>query len=95
MEQRWLNQGVNCSTGVLKLMSETPQTKVHMVVANSGVHGEKEFDAGTTLRGALETLKLGAGETMQVKVNRKAANLDQVLQPGDRVSIAPRNMKAA
>jgi len=76
-------------------MSETSNTKVHMVVANSGIHGEKSFPEGTTLRKALETLKLGASETMQVKVNRKGANLDQVLMPGDRVSIAPRNMKAA
>lgn len=82
--------------GALKLMSETPnKVKVHLVVANSGLHGEREFDEGTTVRKALETLKLGAGEAVQVKVDRKPVNLDQVLQPGQHISVAPRNMKAA
>jgi sulfur carrier protein ThiS len=82
--------------GVLKLMSETSDNvKVHLVVANSGVHGEKSFPAGTTVRDALGSLKMGAGETMQVKVNRAPTNLDQVLRPGDHISVVPRNMKAA
>ncbi len=77
-------------------MSETSSaTKVHLVVANSGLTGEREFPQGTTLRKALGTLNLGSGDAVQVKVNRKPANLDQVLQTGDRVSVAPRNMKAA
>ncbi len=88
--------GTNCSMGVLTLMSETSEdVKVHLVVANSGLHGEKSFPAGTTVRGALEHLKLGAGEAVQVKVDRKPVNLDQVLQTGQHISVAPRNMKAA
>ena len=76
-------------------MSETPQTEVHLVVANSGVHGKRSFPEGTTVRKALEDLKMGAGEAVQVKLNRQPVNLDQVLRPGDHISVAPRNMKAA
>jgi sulfur carrier protein ThiS len=68
--------------------------KVRLVVANTGYNGEQEFSPGTTVRDALKTLNLG-GDTVQVKVNRRAVNLDAPLQTGDRISVAPRNMKAA
>lgn len=70
-------------------------TQVHLTVANSGLNGVKDFPVGTTLNDALTGLKLGDPANQQVKVNRRSVPLDTVLQPGDRVSVAPRNMKAA
>jgi sulfur carrier protein ThiS len=75
-------------------MSETPKTNVRLVVANTGLNAERQFEPGTTVRQALESLNLGS-DAVQVKVNRKAVNLDDPLQANDRISVAPRNMKAA
>jgi sulfur carrier protein ThiS len=76
-------------------MSETSEkVGVRLVVANTGLNAERQFDAGTTVRGALESMNLGS-DTVQVRVNRKAVNLDAPLQTGDRIAVAPRNMKAA
>jgi sulfur carrier protein ThiS len=75
-------------------MSETGNPKVRLVVANTGLDLHREFPAGTTYADALASLRL-TGDSVQVKVNRKAVNLDDPIQTGDRISVAPRNMKAA
>lgn len=55
---------------------------------------QSQVAAGTTVNAFLST-QGGVPENGQVRVNRAAADLNAVLQPGDIVSVVPTQIKGA